>query len=41
MEDIFNTTGEFLAKKGVPADSNDQLVSGDLLVKQVEPRFLP
>ncbi len=41
MEDIFKTTGEFLAKKGVPADSNDQLVSGDLLVKQVEPRFLP
>ena len=41
MEDIFNTTGEFLAKKGVPADSNDQLVSGELLVKQVEPRFLP
>ena len=41
MEDIFNTTGEFLAKKGVPADSNDQLVSGDQLVKVVEPRFLP
>ena len=41
MDDIFNTTGEFLAKKGVPADSNDSLVSGDLLVKQVEPRFLP
>ena len=41
MDDIFKTTGEFLAKKGVPADSNDQLVSGDLLVKQVEPRFLP
>ena len=41
MDDIFNTTGEFLAKKGVPADSNDQLVSGELLVKQVEPRFLP
>ena len=41
MEDIFKTTGEFLAKKGVPADSNDQLVSGELLVKQVEPRFLP
>ena len=41
MDDIFNTTGEFLAKKGVPADANDQLVSGELLVKQVEPRFLP
>ena len=32
MDDIFNTTGEFLAKKGVPADSNDQLVSGEQLV---------
>ena len=41
MDDIFNTTGDFLAKKGVPADSNDGLVSGDLLVRQVEPRFLP
>ena len=41
MDDIFNTTGDFLAKKGVPADSNDGLVRGDLLVKQVEPRFLP
>ena len=41
MDDIFKTTGEFLAKKGVPADSNDQLVSGDQLVKVVEPRFLP
>ena len=41
MDDIFKTTGEFLAKKGVPADSNDDLVSGELLVKQVEPRFLP
>ena len=41
MDDIFNTTGEFLAKKGVPADANDGLVSGELLVRQVEPRFLP
>ena len=40
MDDIFKTTGEFLAKKGVPADSNDQLVSGEQLVKVVEPRFL-
>ena len=42
MDDIFKTTGEFLAKKGVPADSNDNhLVSGEQLVKVVEPRFLP
>ena len=41
MDDIFKTTGEFLAKKGIPADSNDQLISGDQFVKVVEPRFLP
>ena len=41
MDDIFKTAGEFLAKKGVPADSNDELVSGEQLVKVVEPRFLP
>ena len=41
MDDIFKTTGEFLAKKGIPADSNDELVSGEQLVKVVEPRFLP
>jgi preprotein translocase subunit SecA len=41
VEDIFNTTGNFLAKKGVPADNNDQLVHGDQLAKAVEPRFLP
>ena len=41
MDDIFKTTGEFLAKKGVPADSSNELVSGDQLVKVVEPRFLP
>ena len=41
MDDIFKTTGEFLAKKGIPADSNDELISGEQLVKIVEPRFLP
>ena len=41
MDDIFKTTGEFLAKKGIPADSNDELISGEQLVKVVEPRFLP
>ena len=41
MDDIFKTTGEFLAKKGIPADSNSSLVSGDQLAKVVEPRFLP
>ena len=41
VDEIFNTTGIFLAGKAVPVGSNEQIVSGDLLVKQVEPRFLP
>lgn len=41
VDEIFETTGKFLAKKAVPADSRDGIVSGDLLIKQVEPRFLP
>ncbi|HHT66628.1 MAG TPA: preprotein translocase subunit SecA [Erysipelotrichaceae bacterium] len=41
IDDVFKTTGQFLAKKGVPADSNTQLVFGDQLVKAIEPRFLP
>ena len=41
VDEIFATTGMFLAKKAVPADSQQKLVSADLLIKQVEPRFLP
>ena len=41
VEDIFKTSGEFLAKKAIPAGSTDSIISGELLVKQVEPRFLP
>ena len=42
IDDIFATTGMFLAKKSVPADAaNKGLISADLLVKQAEPRFLP
>ena len=41
IDDIFETSGLFLAKKAVPAGSTDNLISGDLLVKTVEPRFLP
>ena len=41
VDEIFKTTGLFLAKKAIPAGSNDQLINGELLVKQVEPRFLP
>ena len=41
VDEMFNTTGMFLAKKAVPQGSNDQLISADLLIKEVEPRFLP
>ena len=41
IEDIFKTTGEFLSSKAVPVGSTTKLVSGELLLKEVEPRFLP
>ena len=41
VDEIFKTTGEFLSKKAVPVGSNSNLVSGELLLKEVEPRFLP
>ena len=41
VDEMFATTGMFLAKKAVPQGSNDGLISAELLVKQVEPRFLP
>ena len=41
VDDMFNQTGMFLAKKSVPQGSSEQLISADLLIKQVEPRFLP
>ena len=41
VDEIFKTTGNFLAQKAVPMDSQEKLVSGDMLIKQVEPRFLP
>ena len=40
IDEVFDTTGEFLAKKSVPLGATDNLISGDLLVKTVEPRFL-
>ena len=41
IEEVFNTTGIFLSEKAVPVGSSEQVVSGELLAKQVEPRFLP
>ena len=41
IEEVFETTGIFLSEKAIPVGSSEQLVSGELLAKQVEPRFLP
>ena len=41
VDDIFKTTGRFLANKAVPAGSQSRTISGEVLVKEVEPRFLP
>ena len=41
VDDIFKTTGIFLAKKAIPQGATDSTISGELLVKEVEPRFLP
>ena len=41
IEEVFSTTGTFLCKKAIPLGSNEQLISGELLKKEVEPRFLP
>ena len=41
VDEIFATTGNFLATKAIPVGSQDGLISGELLAKQVEPRFLP
>ena len=41
IDEVFETTGIFLSQKAVPVGSSEQLVSGELLAKQVEPRFLP
>lgn len=41
IDEIFDTTGHFLANKAIPVGSDQGLVSGELLVKNVEPRFLP
>ena len=41
IDECFKTTGDFLCKKAVPVGSNSNLLSGELLLKEVEPRFLP
>ena len=41
FDEIFSKTGTFLANKAVPAGAEDGMVSGELLIKTVEPRFLP
>ncbi|MBO6280110.1 MAG: preprotein translocase subunit SecA [Bacilli bacterium] len=41
IDEIFKTTGTFLANKAVPVGNTDKVISGELLIKEVEPRFLP
>lgn len=41
LDEIFTTTGTFLANKSIPIGSSNNLIDGELLIKTVEPRFLP
>jgi preprotein translocase subunit SecA len=41
IDEVFKTTGMFLANKAVPVGNTDKVISGELLIKEVEPRFLP
>ena len=41
VDDVFKTTGSFLANKAIPEGHTDRIVSGELIKKEVEPRFLP
>ena len=41
VDEVFKTTGMFLANKAVPVGNTDKIISGELLIKEVEPRFLP
>ena len=41
VDEIFQTTGTFLAKKAVPVGEQSTFVNAELLLKVVEPRFLP
>jgi len=41
IQEFFDLSGAFLAAKAVGADDRSQTVQGDLLKKEVEPRFLP
>ena len=41
LMDVFDVTGKFLAKQAIPAGANSNLIDAELLIKNVEPRFLP
>lgn len=41
VQEQFELTGKFLANRAVPEGSKDKIVDAQLLVKEVEPRFLP
>ncbi len=41
VDDVFNLTGQYLANKAIPAGATNTLISGELLIKEVEPAYLP
>ena len=41
VQEVFTTTGNFLAEKAIPVGATSNLIDAELLIKQVEPRFLP
>ncbi|MCD8195089.1 MAG: preprotein translocase subunit SecA, partial [Coprobacillus sp.] len=41
VDDVFQLTGRYLAQKAIPVGANNTLINGELLVKTVEPSYLP
>ncbi len=41
LNDTFNDCGVALAKRAVPADSQDKTINGEMLVRNLVPRFVP
>ena len=39
--DVFDVTGKFLANQAIPVGASSNLIDASLLIKNVEPRFLP
>ena len=41
LMDVFDVTGKFLANQAIPVGASSNLIDASLLIKNVEPRFLP